>query len=154
MFLDAASWPLWSTHRKPFFKLFFYVLGCVGCGCLAFIPLLFSFAHLGYNSLVRDVFLNSHLRHVTGTFIPVICLSLSQTLYSSISSNLRKCLFRAVPLNATYRRPLLILQGLLLSKAPQKKIKKSSAGRCVLNVLHLHKHSQPKRAARRPCQAH
>lgn len=107
------------------------------------------------SGLAGDVFLNSRLRHVTGTFIPVICLSLSQTLYSSISSNPRKCLFRAVPLNATYRRPLPILQGLLLSKAPQKKRKKeSSAGRCVLNVLHLHKHSQPKRAARRPCQAH
>lgn len=39
LFWDTASWPLWASHRKPFFKLFFYALG--------FIPLLFSFAHLG-----------------------------------------------------------------------------------------------------------
>lgn len=42
-------------------------------------------------------------------------------------------------LNATYRRPLLILQGKLLWKAPPK----YSAGRCVLNVPHLHKHIEP-----------
>lgn len=118
-----------------YLKLIFlsFYLGCVRCCHLAFTPLLFSVARLGYDSLVRDVFLNSRLRHVTGTLIPVMCLSLTQTLYSSISRNPRKCLFRAVPLNATYRRPPSHTAGSAALKSPSKK--KSSAGRCVLSSM-------------------
>lgn len=95
----------------------------------------FSFMML----LSHNVFLSIHLSPVIKTFLTLMCLTSFQTLYWSISSNLRKCLFWAVPQNATYRRPLLILQGRLLWKAPPK----YSAGRCVLNVLHLHKHTEP-----------
>lgn len=72
------------------------LLVCVRCGFLA--PSLpFSLAHLGYNSLVRDVFLNRRLRPVTGTFIPVICLRLSQIVYSLISSNPEEMPFQGCP---------------------------------------------------------
>lgn len=61
--------------------------------------------------LCHNVSLNVHLLPSLKTFLFLMSLTLLQTLYCSISSNLRKCLLWAVPLNATYRRPLLILQG-------------------------------------------
>lgn len=83
---------------------------------------------------------SSHLLLGIKTFLILVFLIPSETLYCYISSNLRKCLFWAGPLNATYRRPLLILQGRRLWTAPPK----YSAGRCVPNGLHLHKHTTPR----------